>query len=113
MGDVVLLDLLRARQLLPSFDVQLAAFCIIEDESLRSESLGMIQELRCSGYSVDYSMLPSKPDKQFKRAQDLKARRVIRLQREPSGNLLVSVKDLGTRQEVTLPRSEADTAFRH
>ena len=34
MGDVVLLELLKARALLPKFDAALDAFCLIEDETL-------------------------------------------------------------------------------
>jgi histidyl-tRNA synthetase len=46
MGDVVLLELLKACRLLPRFDGVLDLFCLIEDESLRDESLGLIQKLR-------------------------------------------------------------------
>src|SRR5205814_5789003 len=35
MGDVVLLELLKARRLLPQFDPFVDAFCLIEDETLR------------------------------------------------------------------------------
>ena len=39
MGDVVLLELLTARGLLPKFDAVTDVFCLIEDESLRPQSL--------------------------------------------------------------------------
>jgi histidyl-tRNA synthetase len=39
MGDVVLLELLKARGLLPKFDAGVDVFCLIEDETLRPESL--------------------------------------------------------------------------
>ena len=39
MGDVVLLELLKARGLLPKFDGGLNALCLIEDETLRHPSL--------------------------------------------------------------------------
>jgi hypothetical protein len=39
MGDVVLLELLKERKLLPQFAAKLDAFCLIEDENLRGESL--------------------------------------------------------------------------
>src|SRR6185369_16740052 len=68
MGDVVLLELLKARNLLPKFTAALNVFCLIEDESLRPESLKLIQDLRAGGCAVDYSFTPAKPDKQFKRA---------------------------------------------
>jgi histidyl-tRNA synthetase len=36
MGDVVLLELLKARGLLPKFDAGVDVFCLIEDEALRA-----------------------------------------------------------------------------
>src|SRR5438876_4911567 len=46
MGDVVLLELLQARGLLPKFDAGLDAFCLVEDETLRMESLKLVHSLR-------------------------------------------------------------------
>ena len=85
MGDVVLLELLKARALLPRFDAALDAFCLIEDETLRAESLKLIHDLRSAGLVVDYSLTPAKSDKQFKRAQELKAAHTIKLERNPAG----------------------------
>src|SRR5215467_2506637 len=73
MGDVVLMELLKSRGLLPKFVGGLDVFCLIEDESLRPDSLRFIQELRSAGLAVEYSLTPAKPDKQFKRAQELDA----------------------------------------
>src|SRR5438045_2895736 len=42
MGDVVLLELLKARGLLPQFEPFVDAFCLIEDESLRADSLRLV-----------------------------------------------------------------------
>jgi len=72
MGDVVLLELLKARGLLPKFDATTDVFVLIEDESLRAQSLKLIHDLRAGGFAVEYSLTPAKPDKQFKRAQELK-----------------------------------------
>src|SRR5206468_7489712 len=46
MGDVVLLELLKARKLLPEFEPRIDAFFLIEDESLRPDSLRLIHDLR-------------------------------------------------------------------
>src|SRR5712671_3093134 len=46
MGDVVLLELLKARRLLPKFDGALDVFCLIEDETLRGVALKLIEDLR-------------------------------------------------------------------
>ena len=110
MGDVVLLELLRVRGLLPKFDAALDAFCLIEQEALRPESLKLIQDLRSAGLAVDYSLTPAKPDKQFKRAQELKARYTLKLERNAAGEPLVRLRNLRSREEESL--SAADTIHR-
>ncbi len=106
-GDVVLLELLKARGLLPKFDGALDAFCLIEDESLRPESLKLITDLRASGLAIDYALTPAKPDKQFKRAQEMKAAHTIKLERTPAGELSARIKDLRTREEKACAPAEA------
>jgi histidyl-tRNA synthetase len=82
MGDVVLLELLKARGRLPRFDSLTDVFVFIEDEALRPLSLKLVHDLRGAGYAVEYPLTPAKPDKQFKRAQELKAAFTARLQSE-------------------------------
>ncbi len=107
MGDVVLLEILKARALLPKFDAALDAFCLIEDENLRPEWLKLIHDLRAAGLVADYSLTPAKSDKQFKRAQELKAAHTLKLERNQEGVLLARIKDLQTRQETVIPATEA------
>jgi histidyl-tRNA synthetase len=107
MGDVVLLEVLKARGLLPQFDAALDAFFLIEDETLRGESLKLIHDLRAAGLAVDYSLTPAKSDKQFKRAQELKAAHTIRLGRSEAGELQAKIKNLKTRQETVVPPAQA------
>ena len=109
MGDVVLLELLKARALLPKFDAALDGYCLIEDETLRAASLKLIQDLREAGFVVDYSLTPTKSDKQFKRAQELKAANTLKVERNLAGELMAKVKNLKTRQETVVPVSEAAT----
>jgi histidyl-tRNA synthetase len=111
MGDVVLLEVLKARGLLPPFDAQVDAFCIIEDESLRPDSLKLVHDLRAAGYTVEYSLTPAKPDKQFKRALEMNAARTVKLEREPGGAMTVRLKNLRDRTEKTLPADQARGAF--
>jgi histidyl-tRNA synthetase len=111
MGDVVLLELLKARGLLPSFDAQLDAFCLIEDETLRPDSLRLVHDLRSAGYAVEYSLTPAKADKQFKRALELKAARTVKLERDSAGALVVRLKNLADRSEKILPQKEAPLGF--
>jgi len=103
MGDVVLLELLKARGLMPALDAQVDTFVLIEDETLRSESLKLVTDLRSAGLATEYSLTPMKADKQFKRALELKALHTIRLDRAASGELIAKSKNLKTREEKTLP----------
>jgi len=107
MGDVVLAELLKARKLLPRFDAALDAFCLIEDESLRAQSLTLIAELRGAGLAVDYSLTPAKSDRQFKRAQELNAVHTIRLQRDEAGETMARIRNLKTREEKAVRPAEA------
>jgi histidyl-tRNA synthetase len=107
MGDVVLLELLKARKLLPAFDANVDVFCTIENEALRAQSLKLIQELRSAGLVVEYPLTPTKPDKQFKRALELKAARTVRLEQAEGGELKVRIKDLKTRTETSVAANEA------
>ena len=105
MGDVVLLELLKARKLLPKFDARVDAFCLIEDETLRDDSLELIQHLRENGFSIEYSLTPLKSDKQFKRALELNVRYTVRLAKNDQG-IVVILKNLQTREEKTMVVSE-------
>ena len=96
MGDVVLLELLKARGLLPKFDAPMFIYVLVEDESLRPQTLKLIHDLRAAGYAVEYPLTPAKPDKQFKRAQELKVTFTARLE---SGDY-VRLRNLTTRTEI-------------
>jgi histidyl-tRNA synthetase len=95
MGDVVLLELLKARKLLPVFESGVDVFVLIEDESQRQASLKLVHDLRAAGAGVEYSLTATKPDKQFKRAQELKASFTARIENPPA----VKIRNLKTREE--------------
>jgi histidyl-tRNA synthetase len=95
MGDVVLLELLKARGRLPQFDAAVDVFVLIEDEALRPQSLKLVQDLRAAGRGVEYALTPTKPDKQFKRAQELKAAYTAKLDHASSAR----IRNLKTREE--------------
>ena len=96
MGDVVLLELLKSRGLLPKFDANLDVFVLIEDENLRPLSLKLVQDLRTAGYAVEYSLTTAKSDKQFKRAQELKATCTAKFESDS----YVRVRNLKSRKEI-------------
>ncbi|HEU5125981.1 MAG TPA: histidine--tRNA ligase [Verrucomicrobiae bacterium] len=103
MGDVVLLELLKARNLLPKFDAGIDVFVLIEDESLRGNSLKLVQDLRAAGKTVEYALTPTKADKQFKRAQELKAAFTAKL----DSCDYVRLRNLKTREEVVAGSRDA------
>lgn len=111
IGDVVLFEVLKARGLLPKFWGGLDAFVLVEDETLRTESLSLIQQLRSAGFALDYAMIRAKPEKQFKRAQDLKAARTLKLEKSPDGGIVARLRDLTTRQELILQVGEVAPAL--
>jgi len=96
MGDVVLLELLKARGLLPKFDANVDVFVLVEDETLRGASLKLVQDIRTAGFAVEFSLTPAKPDKQFKRAQELKATFTAKL----DNDAYVRIRNLKTREEI-------------
>jgi len=103
MGDVVLLELLKARGLLPKFDSTMDVFVLIEDENLRGISLKLVHDLRAAGYAVDYPLTLAKPDKQFKRAQDLKVAHTVRVE----SDAYVRVRKMKTREEIVAGFADA------
>ena len=102
MGDVVLLELLKARKFLPAFDSTVTAFVLIEDENQRAASLKLAHDLRAAGLNVEYSLTPAKADKQFKRAQELKASFTARVENDST----VRVRNLKTREEKAMPAGD-------
>jgi histidyl-tRNA synthetase len=96
MGDVVLLELLKARGRLPKFDSPMDVFVLIEDEALRPISLKLVHDLRAADYAVEYPLTPAKADKQFKRAQELKVAYTARLENED----YVRIRNAKTRDEI-------------
>ena len=108
MGDVVLRELLIERKLLPSFEPGVDIFVLIEDENLRTASLKLINDLRAAGTSVEYALTPAKADKQFKRAQELKASFTVKVENDSTGRL----RNLKTREEKMLPLAEVTQSLR-
>jgi histidyl-tRNA synthetase len=108
MGDVVLLELLKARGLLPKFDAGTDVFVMIENESLRAPSLKLVHDLRSAGFAVEYPLTPTKPDKQFKRAQELNATFTAKLDNDS----YVRIRKLKTREEIVAGVNDAANHLR-
>ena len=99
MGDVVLVELLKDRELLPRIEGNIEIYALLEDESKRPATLSMIQMLREEGWNVEYPLAPIKPDKQFRRALELGAEFTVRIEDGESAVL----KNLNTKMEKKLP----------
>lgn len=96
MGDVVLLELLKARGRLPKFDAPMDVYVLVENEELREISLKLAHDLRAAGCAVEYPLTPVKLDKQLKRAQELKVRRTVKAE----SDAYARIRNLATREEV-------------
>lgn len=105
MGDVVLCELLKQRNLLPTFKQVIDVYVAIENDSLRANSLSLIQKLRDAGFSVEYPLSSAKVDKQFKRAIELDAFYFIKLEKENAGGIVARIKDLRSREEKIVSQS--------
>lgn len=96
MGDVVLLELLKARSLLPKFDAHLDVYVVVADETLRASSLKLVQDLRVAGFAVEHPLGPLKPEKQFRKAQELNVSFTAKLESES----YVRIRNMSTRTEI-------------
>jgi histidyl-tRNA synthetase len=106
MGDVVLTELLKERNLLPKTYANVDVFCLVEDESLRNESLRLVQSAREAGLAVEYSLTPLKSDKQFKRGVELGASFTVKAEKNADGSLRARWRNVSTREETVLGLSE-------
>jgi histidyl-tRNA synthetase len=109
---VVLTELLKERQRLPKPDTGIDVFFLVEEETWRTGSLRLIQALRDAGLTVDYPLVATKSDKQFKRALELKARYTARLEASTGDPPLVRLKHLQTREEQLVPSQDLPVLLR-
>lgn len=108
MGDVVLMELLKARGKLPGFSSGVEIYCVVADESARGASLRLVQTLRDAGHSVEYPLTPAKPDKQVKKAIDLACRWTVQLE----GPEQVILRNLASREESRVTPAELPARLR-
>ncbi|HIG31182.1 MAG TPA: histidine--tRNA ligase [Verrucomicrobiales bacterium] len=106
MGDVVLSELLKARGLMPEFFNSPDVYVAIESEDYRLETMQLVQNLRNRGMSVEYPLSKMKPNKQFKRAMELKASFFAQLDSQDPKQ--VRVKCLKSREEKVVPLLNID-----
>lgn len=76
-GDVAIVELLKAKDLMPTMPVQAELFVAISDESARKEALKVVCTLREEGYSVDYPLSEQKLNKQLEVADERGAKLIL------------------------------------
>ena len=96
MGDVVLGELLRSRNLLPSGAPAVDYWLAGADEGLEEDLWARAAELRAAGRSVEYALRPQSLAKQFKAAGAAGARHIAIFSREDIAEGRVSVRSAAT-----------------
>jgi histidyl-tRNA synthetase len=97
IGDVVLGEILKAKQWKDDDDYRLKVYLVIADETVRAQAMSLLQRLR-EIYSVDYPMLPAKVGKQFQLAEEGGCDAAIIVDAKIHDGF-IEVKDLATREQ--------------
>jgi histidyl-tRNA synthetase len=98
LGDVVLGEMLKAKQLLPAKYTASDVFIVVADEGFRKQALALLQDLRTAGLRVDLSLAPAKMGKQFELAEERGATKAVVVDGKIASGV-VSVKNLATREQ--------------
>src|ERR1700682_1599196 len=107
MGDVVLTELLRARNLLPEPELATEYWVASEDDSMLPDVMSVAGRLRAKSRSVEYALKPQTLSRQLKTASSAGVKNVVLLRRADYNNGKVIVKTLSDGSE----RSVALDAF--
>jgi len=103
MGDVVLGELLRKRNLLPGPSQRMDYWVASDDETLLPDVMTVATRLRRAGRSVEYSLKHQQLSRQLKTATARGADSAVLLKREGMSTGQVTVRDLRTGSEQSLP----------
>jgi histidyl-tRNA synthetase len=107
MGDVVLTELLRARDLLPAPELATEYWVAAEDDSMLPDVMSVAGRLRAKARSVEYALKSQTLSRQLKTASSAGVQNVVLLRRPDYDNGKVTVKTLADGSE----RSVALDAF--
>ena len=104
MGDVVLTELLRARDLLPEAELGTEYWVAADDESLLPDVMTVAGRLRAKSRSVEYALKSQTLARQLKTASSAGVKNVVLLRREDYANGNVTLKTLadGSERSVAL-----------
>jgi len=107
MGDVVLTELLRSRDLLPTPELGTEYWVAADDESMLSDVMTVAGRLRAKSRSVEYALKAQTLARQLKTASSAGVKNVVLLRRDDYAKGKVTVKTLADGSE----RSVALDAF--
>lgn len=102
MGDVVLTELLRARNLLPTPTLGTEYWVAADDESMLPDVMKVAGQLRAKSRSVEYALKAQSLGKQLKAASTAGVKNVVLLHREELAKGNVTVKNLADGSEENL-----------
>lgn len=107
MGDVVLTEILRSRNLLPTPEFGTDYWVAADDDTMLPDVMSVAGRLRAKSKSVEYALKSQTLARQLKTASTVGARQVVLLNRDDFANGKVTVKTLADGSE----RSVALDAF--
>lgn len=99
MGDVVLTELLRARDLIPAAELATEYWVAADDESMLPEVMTVAGRLRAKSRSVEYALKAQTLARQLKTASTAGVKNVVLLRRDDYKNGKVTLKTLADGSE--------------
>jgi histidyl-tRNA synthetase len=103
MGDVVLTELLRSRDLLPTPELGTEYWVAADDESMLPDVMTVAGRLRSKSRSVEYALKSQTLARQLKAASTAGVKKVVLLSRDDYANGKVTVKTLADGAERSVP----------
>ena len=103
MGDVVLTELLRSRDLLPTPELGTEYWVAADDESMLQDVMTVAGRLRAKSRSVEYALKAQTLARQLKTASSAGVKNVVLLRRDDYANGKVTVKTLSDGSERSVP----------
>jgi histidyl-tRNA synthetase len=111
IGDVVLGEILKAKQSLKNVRSHFSAYVVIADESYRTEAIKIVQRLRDANYQIEYPMTPMKIGKQLQTAEEKGCGAAFIIDAKIQ-NGLVDVKNLADRTQSEIYADKLDYYLR-
>jgi histidyl-tRNA synthetase len=105
IGDVVLGEILKAKNWAPIRLKRDNYYVIIVEEVYRAEAMNLVQALRNVGQRVDYPFSPTKVGKQFQTAEERGFTQAVIVDAQIADGI-IEIKNLTTREQKKVPRND-------